>query len=96
MTGLVDTLSVVQLLRMIASGRLHPPLFATYRFALGGTTNAHDQFAGPANPSALNVVLSGAERPGSASARVAEPAHARPRAGEELGVRPQRCGSPSY
>ena len=32
-TGLVDTFSIPQLMRLIASGRLDPSLFATHRFA---------------------------------------------------------------
>jgi alcohol dehydrogenase len=34
-TGLVDTFSIPQLMRLIASGRLDPSLFATHRFPLG-------------------------------------------------------------
>jgi alcohol dehydrogenase len=34
-TGLVDTFSVPQLMRLAANGRLDPSLFATHRFALG-------------------------------------------------------------
>src|SRR6201996_6091289 len=33
-TGLVDTFSIAQLMRLVASGRLDPSLFATHRFAL--------------------------------------------------------------
>jgi len=36
-TGLVDTFSIPQLLRLIVSGRLDPSLFATHRFALDDT-----------------------------------------------------------
>jgi alcohol dehydrogenase len=59
-TGLVDTFSIPQLMRLIASGRLDPSLFATHRFALGDTMAAYDTFADAANTGALKVVLQGA------------------------------------
>jgi alcohol dehydrogenase len=59
-TGLVDTFSIPQLLRLIASGRLDPSLFATHRFALGDAMAAYDTFADAANTNALKVVLQGA------------------------------------
>jgi alcohol dehydrogenase len=59
-TGLVDTFSIPQLLRLIASGRLDPSLFATHRFALGDTMTAYDTFADAANTNALKIVLQGA------------------------------------
>jgi alcohol dehydrogenase len=58
-TGLVDTFSIPQLMRLIASGRLDPSLFATHRFALGDTMAAYDTFADAANSGALKVVLQG-------------------------------------
>jgi alcohol dehydrogenase len=58
-TGLVDTYSIPQLMRLIASGRLDPSLFATHRFALGDTMSAYDTFADAANTGALKVVLQG-------------------------------------
>jgi alcohol dehydrogenase len=58
-TGLVDTFSIPQLMRLIASGRLDPSLFATHRFALGDTMAAYDTFADAANTGALKVVLQG-------------------------------------
>ena len=58
-TGLVDTFSIPQLMRLIASGRLDPSLFATHRFALGDTMSAYDTFADAANTGALKVVLQG-------------------------------------
>jgi alcohol dehydrogenase len=58
-TGLVDTFSIPQLMRLIASGRLDPSLFATHRFALGDTMTAYDTFADAANTGALKVVLQG-------------------------------------
>ena len=71
-TGLVDTFSIPQLMRLIASGRLDPSLFATHRFALGDTMSAYDTFADAANTSALKVVLQGAAAgtPATGSARV--------------------------
>jgi alcohol dehydrogenase len=65
-TGLVDTFSIPQLMRLIASGRLDPTLFATHRFALEDTMSAYDTFADAANTGALKVVLFGPE---SSSAR---------------------------
>ncbi len=59
-TGLVDTFSIPQLMRLIASGRLDPSLFATHRFALGDTMAAYDTFADAAGTGALKVVLQGA------------------------------------
>jgi len=73
-TGLVDTFSIPQLMRLIASGRLDPSLFATHRFAIGDTMSAYDTFADAANTGALKVVLSGAERPAAAATSAAEPA----------------------
>jgi alcohol dehydrogenase len=59
-TGLVDTFSIPQLMRLIASGRLDPSLFATHRFPLGDTMAAYETFADAANTNALKVVLQGA------------------------------------
>ncbi len=56
-TGLVDTFSIPQLMRLIASGRLDPSLFATHRFALSDTMAAYDTFADAASTNALKVVL---------------------------------------
>jgi alcohol dehydrogenase len=72
-TGLVDTFSIPQLMRLISSGRLDPSLFATHRFALGDTMSAYDTFADAANTGALKVVLqgSGADSPVSKVERVA-------------------------
>ena len=64
-TGLVDTFSIPQLLRLIISGRLDPSLFATHHFALEDTMAAYDTFADAANTDALKVVLQGAESQGS-------------------------------
>jgi alcohol dehydrogenase len=58
-TGLVDTFSIPQLMRLTVSGRLDPSLFATHRFPLGETMAAYDAFADAANTKALKVVLEG-------------------------------------
>jgi alcohol dehydrogenase len=63
-TGLVDTSSIAQLMRLIVSGRLDPSLFATHRFAMDDMMGAYDTFADAANTGALKVVLCG---PGSSS-----------------------------
>jgi alcohol dehydrogenase len=60
-TGLVDTFSIPQLMRLISSGRLDPSLFATHRYALADTMSAYDTFADAANTGALKVVLQGAD-----------------------------------
>ena len=65
-TGLVDTFSIPQLMRLIASGRLDPALFATHRVPLDDTMSAYDTFTDAANTGALKVVLYG---PNSTSAR---------------------------
>ena len=72
---LVDTFSIPQLLRLIASGRLDPSLFATHRFALDDAMVAYDTFADAANTDALKVVLRGAA---TASAQTAATAVAVP------------------
>jgi alcohol dehydrogenase len=59
-TGLVDTFSIPQLLRLIISGRLDPSLFATHHYALEDTMAAYDTFADAANSGALKIVLQGA------------------------------------
>ena len=63
-TGLVDTFSTPQLLKLVASGRLDPTVFATHRFALGDTMEAYDVFADAARTGALKVVLEGARADG--------------------------------
>jgi alcohol dehydrogenase len=56
-TGLVDTWTTPNLLRLIASGRLDPTPFATHRFELDEMTEAYDTFADAATTNALKVVL---------------------------------------
>jgi alcohol dehydrogenase len=60
--GLVDTCTIPQLMRLVASGRLDPTLFATHRFPLGDTMSAYDTFADAAHTNALKVVLQGSAR----------------------------------
>jgi alcohol dehydrogenase len=57
MTGLVDTFTTPQLLKLIAEGRLDATPFATHRFALGETMAAYDTFGDAAQTHALKVVL---------------------------------------
>src|SRR5271163_1907610 len=68
-TGLVDTYSIPQLMRLIASDRLDPSLFATHRFALEDTMAAYDTFADAGATGALKVVLQGEQSVGAAAAR---------------------------
>ena len=56
-TGLVDTTTTPQLLRLIEERRLDPSAFATHRFALSETEAAYDTFAAAADTHALKVVL---------------------------------------
>jgi len=70
-TGLVDTFSIAQLMRLIVSGRLDPSLFATHRFALEDTMAAYDTFADAANTGALKVVLCGVNSSSTPTERVA-------------------------
>jgi alcohol dehydrogenase len=58
-TGLVDTRTIPQLMKLVASGRLDPTVFATHRFALEDTMAAYDTFADVASTGALKVVLEG-------------------------------------
>jgi alcohol dehydrogenase len=60
-TGLVDTFTTPKLLKLIASGRLDPTVFATHRFSLGQTMDAYDVFGAAAETNALKVVLEGAK-----------------------------------
>jgi alcohol dehydrogenase len=60
-TGLVDTSTTPKLLKLIASGRLDPTVFATHRFSLGETMDAYDVFAAAAETNALKVVLEGSK-----------------------------------
>ena len=70
-TGLVDTYTIPRLMKLVASGRLDPTIFATHRFALGDTMSAYDTFADAANTNALKVVLQGSERDPSSNGHIA-------------------------
>jgi alcohol dehydrogenase len=72
-TGLVDTKTTPQLLRLIQERRLDPSLFATHRFSLSDTELAYDTFAAAAETHALKVVLT-AEPVPSLPAYAEEPA----------------------
>jgi alcohol dehydrogenase len=56
-TGLVDTSTIPQLMKLVAEGRLDPTVFATHRYALDDTMTAYDTFADAATTDALKVVL---------------------------------------
>src|ERR1700722_1885070 len=71
-TGLVDTFSIPQLLRLVVDGRLDPSLFATHHYPLADTMTAYDTFADAAHTGALKVVLQGAET------HTSDAQHARP------------------
>jgi alcohol dehydrogenase len=60
-TGLVDTFSIPQLMRLVASERLDPSLFATHRFPLDDAMAAYEAFGDAARTGALKVVLYGPE-----------------------------------
>ncbi len=70
-TGLVDTFSIPQLMKLIASGRLDPSQFVTHRFALGNTMSAYDTFADAASTNALKVVLQADESKSASGERIA-------------------------
>jgi alcohol dehydrogenase len=70
-TGLVDTYTIPRLMKLVASGRLDPTIFATHRFALEDTMSAYDTFADAASTNALKVVLQGSERDPSSNGHVA-------------------------
>jgi alcohol dehydrogenase len=55
--GLVDTLTIPQLLLLIQRGKLDPAAFATHTFPLADTMAAYDTFAAAATTQALKVVL---------------------------------------
>jgi alcohol dehydrogenase len=69
-TGLVDTNTIPQLLKLVASGRLDPTVFATHRFGLDDTMAAYDTFADAAATNALKVVLQGSENKPASNGRV--------------------------
>jgi alcohol dehydrogenase len=73
-TGLVDTNTTPQLLRLIAEGRLDATPFATHRFPLGETMSAYDTFGDAAGTGALKVVLEAGSVKGAADEKEAAPA----------------------
>jgi alcohol dehydrogenase len=58
-TGLVDTRTIPRLMKLVASGRLDPTVFATHHVSLEDTMGAYDTFAAAASTGALKVVLEG-------------------------------------
>ncbi|HUZ83557.1 MAG TPA: zinc-dependent alcohol dehydrogenase family protein, partial [Gaiellales bacterium] len=58
-TGLVDTFTIPQLLRLIGGGRLDPTRLVSHRFPLAETMHAYDVFADAATTDALKIVLDG-------------------------------------
>jgi alcohol dehydrogenase len=64
-TGLVDTATTPQLLKLIQQRRLDPTPFATHHFALADAETAYDVFAAAAETHALKVVLTADPVPGS-------------------------------
>lgn len=70
-TGLVDTNTTPQLLKLIAEGRLDATAFATHQFPLGETMSAYDTFADPAGTNALKVVLEAGPVEGDAAEKEA-------------------------
>jgi alcohol dehydrogenase len=56
-TGLVDTFSAPQLLKLVAGGRLDTTPFITHRFPLDETMSGYDTFAAASETHALKVVL---------------------------------------
>jgi alcohol dehydrogenase len=69
-TGLADTFSIPQLMKLILSGRLDPSLFTSHRFPLADTMAAYDTFANAATSNALKVVLQASERVGAAASEL--------------------------
>jgi alcohol dehydrogenase len=70
-TGLVDTYTIPRLMKLVASGRLDPTIFATHRFPLSDTMSAYDAFADAASTNALKVVLQGSEHEHSSNGQIA-------------------------
>jgi alcohol dehydrogenase len=56
-TGLVDTTTTAQLMRLIQERRLDPSPFATHHFSLSDAETAYDVFGAAAETNALKVVL---------------------------------------
>jgi alcohol dehydrogenase len=71
-TGLVDTKTTPQLLKLIQEHRLDPSAFATHRFGFDEAEAAYDTFAAAETTHALKVVLSAEPVPALAVHRSAE------------------------
>lgn len=56
-TGLVDTYSTPQLLKMVRAGKLEPKKMATHRFGLQDMMQAYDTFENAARERAIKVIL---------------------------------------
>ena len=61
-TGLVDTVSIPTLLRLIDAGRIDPTPLTTHRFALEDAMAAYDTFARAGDTGAVKVLMSGGGR----------------------------------
>lgn len=57
-TGLVDTYTIPELLRLIDDGRIDPTPFVTHRFSMNQFADAYDTFANAADSGALKVIIS--------------------------------------
>jgi alcohol dehydrogenase len=60
-TGLVDTVSIPTLLRLISAGRIDPLPFTTHRFDLNQAMAAYDPFGHADETGALKVLMRGAQ-----------------------------------
>jgi alcohol dehydrogenase len=60
-TRLVDTVTTSMLLKVVASGKLHPGKLVTHRFAMKDIMKAYDTFENAAREGALKVVLTNSE-----------------------------------
>ena len=56
-TGLVDTRTIPQLLKLIVGGRLDPSPFITHRYALDQMMDAYDTFGDAAHTNALKMLI---------------------------------------
>jgi hypothetical protein len=100
--GLVDTVSIPTLLKMVASGRIPAEKMGTHSFTFAQMGEAYDVFSDAAENSALKVVITpigrracgcGREGRGQRGVPVLYSAAASPRAGAGAG-RPAACCRP--
>jgi alcohol dehydrogenase len=61
-TGLVDTRTIPELLRLIGDGRLDPSKLISHRYPLADTMEAYDVLADASHTDALKIVLDGATK----------------------------------